>query len=92
MAGELSAPNPLEAATALARASGGAAAGSTEAFVLGLVFSGVGFVGLAYGKKMGNFRAMALGGALMFYPYLVDGLPATAVVGTLLTVALWRAR
>lgn len=92
MGDELGAPNPLEAATTLAKASAGGAQGSIEAFVAGLVFSSLGFIGLVYGRRTGNFKAMALGGALMTYPYLINGLVPTVAVGVVLTVALWRAR
>jgi hypothetical protein len=57
--------------------------------VAGLLFGGVGFVAFIYGKKMMNVRAMALGGALMGYPYFTPSGAPQWVVGAALTAALY---
>jgi hypothetical protein len=60
--------------------------------VAGLLFGGIGFVAFAYGKKMMNLRAMALGGALMAYPYFTPPGAPQWVVGAALTAALYLSR
>jgi hypothetical protein len=55
----------------------------------GLLFGGVGFVAFAYGKKMGKFQTMALGGALMGYSYMTPSGLMQWVVGAALTAAVW---
>lgn len=56
----------------------------------GLIFSGVGFVAFTYGKRMGNFTVMALGGALMAYSYFVPAGAMEWLIGLGLTAAVWR--
>lgn len=58
----------------------------------GLLFGGVGFVAFMYGKKTMNVRAMALGGALMAYPYFTPSGPLQWVVGAALSGALLLGR
>ncbi|MDX6771151.1 MAG: hypothetical protein SF051_16600 [Elusimicrobiota bacterium] len=58
----------------------------------GLVFSGLGFVAFRYGRTTGNFRLMALGGALMVYPYFTPTPLSTWGVGVVLSAAAWYAR
>lgn len=60
--------------------------------VAGLLFGGVGFVAFMYGKKTMNVRAMALGGALMAYPYFTPSGSLQWVVGSALTAALYFSR
>lgn len=57
-----------------------------------LVFGLIGMAAFGYGKKQGKAGAMVLGGALMVYPYLVDGALLLWLVGAGLTVGLflWR--
>ena len=57
-----------------------------------VIFGGIGFVALAYGKKMQNFRALIIGIALMAYPYFIHQTLWTYVVGIALCLALyfWR--
>lgn len=57
--------------------------------VLGLVFSGVGFVAFRYGKNQGKMNAMLVGGALMVYPYFTPNAALTALVGAALTALLF---
>lgn len=54
-----------------------------------LIFSGVGFVAFAYGKKQTKWRAVAIGLALMFYPWFVPGTVLLYAIGLLLTAALF---
>ncbi len=60
--------------------------------VVGLVFSGVGFVAFRYGKNQGKVNSMIVGGALMVYPYFTPNAVLTTVVGLALTALLfvWR--
>lgn len=55
----------------------------------GLLFGGVGFVAFVYGKRMGRFQTMALGGALMAYPYFTPPGVLQWVVGAALSGAVW---
>ena len=55
--------------------------------IVTLIFSAVGFVYFAYGKKQQEFRFMALGMALMTYTYFVSSLAWNIGVGVVLTVA-----
>ena len=57
-----------------------------------LIFSGIGFIALMYGKKMGNFRFMAQGGILMVFPYFVSDTLWMYVIGCGLTAWVWIAR
>lgn len=57
-----------------------------------LVFSGIGFVAFVYGKKQTQWRAMAIGIALMTYPYFVPSTIILYVVGFMLTAALFAFR
>ena len=54
-----------------------------------LVFSLIGMAALGYGKRAGDVRRMALGGALMAFPYFVTGHVALFAVGAVLTGALF---
>lgn len=57
-----------------------------------LIFGLIGMAAFGYGKKQGKGKAMILGGALMAYPYAVDGALALWAVGAALTAGLfvWR--
>ena len=60
--------------------------------VLGLVFSGIGFVAFRYGRKMELLSPVMIGLALMFYPLFVRGAGWTLTVGVGLTAFLWLFR
>ena len=47
----------------------------------GLLFSSIGFVGFAYGKKMSLWRPMFLGLALMAYPYFIEDTIVLCAIG-----------
>ena len=57
-----------------------------------LLFSAIGFVAFAYGKRQAELKRMVLGGALMVYPYCVSNILAVYIIGALLTAAafVWR--
>jgi hypothetical protein len=57
-----------------------------------LIFSGIGFVAFMYGKKQGRFNCMALGGALMAYPYFVSSTTLMYAIGVALTAAIFYYR
>lgn len=57
-----------------------------------LLFSAIGFVAFAYGKKTMKFRVMAMGGALMVFPYFVSGTMMMWLAGAGLTAALFFIR
>ncbi len=56
------------------------------------IFGAVGFVAFTYGKKNTYWRPMAIGIALMVYPYFISGTVAIYLIGIVLTAALyfWR--
>ena len=58
----------------------------------GLVFGGIGFVAFAYGKRRMDVRRMALGAALMGFPYFISNAWLLFAIGAALTAAafLWR--
>lgn len=58
----------------------------------GLLFSSIGFVGLAYGKRMSLWKPMFIGIALMAYPYFIESTLMICVVGILGTSALFFLR
>lgn len=60
--------------------------------IVGLIFSGIGWVAFSYGKKMGRFNMLILGAALMVSPYFTPNTAATCLVGLALTGALYFAR
>lgn len=65
---------------------------SASGIIGGLIFSGIGLVGFSYGKRTQNFQLMAVGGALMVYPYFVTNVWAVYLVGAGLTAFLWYSR
>ena len=72
--------------------SGLVAGMSTGSIVGNLVFSSVGFIAFVYGKKTMQFRVMALGGALMAFPYFVSDTILMWLVGACLTAAVFFIR
>ncbi|OGS00817.1 MAG: hypothetical protein A2V88_17495 [Elusimicrobia bacterium RBG_16_66_12] len=62
---------------------------STGSIVGSLLFSAIGFVAFAYGKKTMKFRVMAMGGALMAFPYFVSDTTMMWLAGAGLTAALF---
>ncbi len=61
----------------------------SSALLLGMLFSGIGFVAFRYGRKMERVPPVVLGMALMLYPLLVSGPGWMAAVGVCLTSGLW---
>jgi len=59
--------------------------------MLGLVFSGIGFVAFRYGRKMDLLPPVVIGLALMIVPVFASAVWLT-VIGVLLTFALWLFR
>ena len=54
-----------------------------------VIFGAVGFVAFMYGKRQVEWKAMAIGVALMVYPYFVANTIVLYVVGVALTAALF---
>jgi hypothetical protein len=54
-----------------------------------LAFGVIGMGAFAYGKKIGGWRAMSIGVALMVYPYFIDPTWLLYTIGAALTVALF---
>ena len=61
------------------------------AIFLSLIAGGAGFVMLVYGKKQGRVPYLVAGLAFMIYPYFVDSVGGTILVGLALAVGLWLA-
>lgn len=59
--------------------------------LLSLLFSSIGFVFFAYGKKQSRLPHMAAGVMLMIYPYFVSNLIAMTAVGAVIIALLWLA-
>ncbi|MDD5629006.1 MAG: hypothetical protein PHU21_08075 [Elusimicrobia bacterium] len=57
-----------------------------------LLFSGLGFVALMFGRRQGRFQPMALGAALMLFPYFVSSTALMFAVGTALSAAAFFLR
>ena len=62
---------------------------STAVLLGGLIFSGVGFVALAYGKKQGLWKTAVIGVLLMGYPYFFGDVMFVYGIGLALTIALF---
>lgn len=62
-----------------------------NALLLSLLFSSIGFVFFAYGKKQSRVPHMAAGVTLMIYPYFVSNLIAMTAVGAAVIALLWLA-
>ena len=61
-------------------------------FLGGLIFGAIGFVALAYGKRQASVKVMAIGVALMVYPYFVANTPVLYAIGVVLTASLFVVR
>jgi hypothetical protein len=60
-----------------------------NALLVSLLFSSVGFVLFAYGKKQSRVPHMLTGVVLMVYPYFVSNLIAMSAVGVAIIALLW---
>ncbi len=58
----------------------------------GLLFSSIGFVGLAYGRRMSLWKPMFLGIAMMAYPYFIENTITICVLGVLGSIGLFLLR
>jgi hypothetical protein len=60
--------------------------------IAGFIFSGIGLVAFVYGKKQGSFKPLAIGIALMAYPYFLTSTFWLYAVGVVLCLLLyyWR--
>jgi hypothetical protein len=65
---------------------------TTWGLIGGVLFSGVGFFALKHGRKHGLVKPMALGAALMLYPYFVSNTLLMYLVGAALTAAVFFPR
>ncbi|MBI5209603.1 MAG: hypothetical protein HY927_06465 [Elusimicrobia bacterium] len=74
------------------RLSSGSVSGGAANIAAGLFFSAVGLVVLGYGRRDGNVNAMALGGALMVFPYFVSDTVLTLIIGIGLTAAVFYSK
>lgn len=57
--------------------------------IVWVIFGAVGFVAFMYGKRQVEWKVMAIGMALMVYPYFVSNTIVLYVVGVALTVPLF---
>lgn len=55
----------------------------------GIIFSGIGFAALIYGKKQSSFKPMIIGGVLLVYPYFVSNIWLLYGIGLVLTAFLF---
>jgi len=55
----------------------------------GLLVSSIGFVLMAYGKKMSRVPHLAVGIVMLVYPYFIPGALLTLAIGALLVGLLW---
>ena len=55
----------------------------------GLIFSGIGFIALVYGKKTARIKTAALGLILMIYPYFIYETILVYTIGIVLTLCLF---
>jgi hypothetical protein len=62
-----------------------------NSLLLSQLFSSIGFVLFAYGKKQSRLPQMVAGVTLMVYPYFVSNLIAMSAVGVLVIALLWLA-
>jgi hypothetical protein len=70
----------------------GAQSFSFANLIAGLIFSGAGLVAFVYGKKQGIFKPLAIGIALMAYPYFLTSTfwLYTVGIGLCLLLYYWR--
>ncbi|OGW79752.1 MAG: hypothetical protein A3G33_01735 [Omnitrophica bacterium RIFCSPLOWO2_12_FULL_44_17] len=62
---------------------------SATNLIAGIIFGGIGFVAFIYGKKQASWKPLAIGIALMAYPYFVSNTIALYAIGGLLTLSLF---
>jgi hypothetical protein len=60
-----------------------------NALLASFLVGAVGFVLVAYGKKQARYPHMAVGLALMVYPYFVSSAALILVIGAVLCALLW---
>ena len=65
---------------------------SATSLFAGLLFSSIGFFGFAYGKKMGLWKPIFIGIALMAYPYFIESTIAVFLLGFVGSLALFLFR
>ena len=58
-------------------------------FVAAFLFGLVGMVAVGYGKMKDTTSPKIIGTALMFYPYFVQSLILTYIIGAALTISLF---
>jgi predicted phage tail protein len=63
-----------------------------ENLLAGIIFSSIGLGATIYGKKMGLWKTMVIGIALMAYPYFTADAVLTTLIGLALTAALFAFR
>ena len=62
---------------------------STANIFASIIFGSIGFAVFIYGKKQASGKAMAIGIALMVYPYFITNTLANYLVGAVLVAALF---
>lgn len=65
---------------------------SPNVLLAGLIFGVIGTAAFMYGKKQARFSAMAIGAALVVYPYFVSALWLLWGIGIALCAALYYFR
>ena len=55
----------------------------------GLIFSGIGFIALVYGKKTARIKTAVIGLLLMVYPYFIYETILVYTIGIVLTLCLF---
>ena len=55
----------------------------------GIIFGAIGLAAFVYGKKQANFKPMAIGIALIAFPYFISNTMAIYAIGAALSVALF---
>lgn len=55
----------------------------------GLLFSAIGSVAFAYGRKQARLKTALFGVALIFYPWFVDDTVILYVIGSILTILMF---
>ena len=63
--------------------------GSVAAFIIGAFFGLIGFSLFLYGKKSQQMKPMAIGIALMVYPYFVSNTLWSVLIGIGLIALMW---
>ena len=62
---------------------------TTGSLFVSLIFGGIGFVAFVYGKRISNFKILAIGVLLIAYPYFIPNTLAACIIGILLTASLY---